>query len=120
MVPSASRSVRYGVPLGKAARATRTVSGGTGAMGCGRSDMTDVLIHVEACGQLLWGYYAIACVPRRTLSAPTTCLKAFEILQIIVRRQYHLPFWTKPLVGKNYTYPDVVGESGRKRKPSEV
>src|SRR5215813_4063790 len=90
MVPSASRSVRYGVPLGKAARATRTVSGGTGAMGCGRSDMTDVLIHVEACGQLLWGYYAIACVPRRTLSAPTTCLKAFEILQIIVRRQYRL------------------------------
>jgi hypothetical protein len=34
--------------------------------------------------------------------------------------QKSLLLWTKPPVGKNYTYPDVVGESGRQLKPSEV
>src|SRR5262249_41297766 len=43
MVPRASRNVREGWPLGKAARATRAVSSGTGAMTCGWSDMTDIL-----------------------------------------------------------------------------
>src|SRR5713101_1668030 len=42
--PRASRNVREGWPLGKAARATRAVSSGTGAMTCGWSDMTDILL----------------------------------------------------------------------------
>src|SRR6266446_5611976 len=44
MVPRASRNVREGWPLGKAARATRAVASGTGTMTCGWSDMTDILL----------------------------------------------------------------------------
>src|SRR5216683_2090585 len=79
--PSASRSVRYGWPLGKAAWATRAISSGTGSRGCGRSDMTDVLLLVgwrhdsRRCP-----YYAIACSPGAPLGSGSA-LPTYFLLQ---------------------------------------
>src|SRR4051812_40852283 len=42
MAPSSSRSFRSGLPLRKAARATRAVSPGTGSIGLGLRDMADL------------------------------------------------------------------------------
>src|SRR6516165_3114257 len=47
IVPRVSRRSRYGLPLGKAARATRAVSSGPGSRVWGRSDITDVLLLRE-------------------------------------------------------------------------
>src|SRR5215813_7678603 len=44
-VPRVSRRSREGWPLGKAARATRAVSSGTGSRACERNDMRDVLLR---------------------------------------------------------------------------
>src|SRR5215831_21327233 len=64
MVPRTARNVRYGWPLGKAARATRAVSSGTGVMMCGWSDMPDVLLLRECRHDRHRGpYYAIARLP---------------------------------------------------------
>src|SRR5262249_50789366 len=73
MVPRASRNVREGWPLGKAACATRAVSSGTGAMTCGWSDMTDVLWLMECRHDKNRGrYYAIACSPGALLGSRST------------------------------------------------
>src|SRR5579875_122094 len=47
MVFKASRIRRHSVPLGKAARATRAVSSGTGPMGVACSDMVRLLLSGE-------------------------------------------------------------------------
>src|SRR5215471_17416123 len=78
MVPRASRNVRYGWPLGKAACATRAVSSGTGAMTCGWSDMTDVLWLMECRHDKNRGrYYAIACFPGALRGSGSTLQRIF-------------------------------------------
>jgi hypothetical protein len=79
------------LPLGKAARATRAVSSGTGSRTCGRNDMTDILL-LEGWehDRRRCSYYAIA----RFLGAFLDANRAVDI-HFLLQKMFSVVSYTK-------------------------